>query len=37
MALREQLNDDIKAAMKAREQEKLNALRLRLLGRRDQA
>ena len=30
MALREQLNDDIKAAMKAREQEKLNALRLLL-------
>ena len=30
MALREQLNEDIKAAMKAREQEKLNALRLLL-------
>lgn len=28
MPLREQLNEDIKAAMKAREQEKLNALRL---------
>ncbi len=30
MALREQLNEDIKAAMKAREQEKLAALRLML-------
>jgi hypothetical protein len=30
MALREKLNDDIKNAMKAREQEKLNALRLML-------
>ena len=30
MALREQLNEDIKVAMKAREQEKLNALRLLL-------
>ena len=30
MALREQLNEDIKAAMKAREQEKLGALRLLL-------
>ena len=30
MPLREQLNEDIKAAMKAREQEKLNALRLLL-------
>ena len=30
MALREQLNEDIKAAMKAREQDKLNALRLLL-------
>ncbi|HEX4331214.1 MAG TPA: GatB/YqeY domain-containing protein [Usitatibacter sp.] len=30
MALREQLNDDIKAAMKAREAEKLGALRLML-------
>ena len=28
MALREQLNDDIKAAMKARDSERLNALRL---------
>jgi uncharacterized protein YqeY len=30
MPLREQLNDDIKTAMKAREQDKLNALRLLL-------
>ena len=30
MPLRERLNDEIKAAMKAREQEKLNALRLML-------
>jgi len=30
MPLREQLNDDIKSAMKAREQDKLNALRLLL-------
>ena len=30
MALREQLNEDIKTAMKAREQDKLNALRLLL-------
>ncbi len=30
MPLREQLNEDIKTAMKAREQEKLNALRLLL-------
>ena len=30
MALREQLNDDIKSAMKAREQDKLGALRLLL-------
>ena len=30
MALRERLNEDMKAAMKAREQEKLNALRLLL-------
>ena len=30
MALREQLNEDIKTAMKAREQEKLGALRLML-------
>jgi hypothetical protein len=30
MPLREQLNEDIKAAMKAREQDKLNALRLML-------
>ena len=30
MALRERLNEDIKTAMKAREQEKLNALRLML-------
>jgi uncharacterized protein YqeY len=30
MALREKLNDEIKAAMKAREQERLNALRLML-------
>ena len=30
MALRERLNEDIKVAMKAREQEKLNALRLLL-------
>jgi uncharacterized protein YqeY len=30
MPLRERLNEDIKAAMKAREQEKLNALRLLL-------
>ncbi len=30
MALRERLNEDIKAAMKAREQEKLGALRLML-------
>ncbi len=30
MALREQLNEDIKAAMKVREQERLNALRLML-------
>ena len=30
MALREQLNEDIKTAMKAREQERLNALRLML-------
>lgn len=30
MALREQLNDDIKTAMKAREQDKLGALRLML-------
>ena len=30
MALREQLNEDIKSAMKAREQEKLAALRLML-------
>ena len=30
MALREKLNEDIKTAMKAREQEKLNALRLML-------
>ena len=30
MPLREQLNEDIKSAMKAREQEKLNALRLLL-------
>ena len=30
MALREQLNEDIKAAMKAREQQKLDALRLLL-------
>ena len=30
MALREQLNEDIKSAMKAREQERLNALRLLL-------
>ncbi len=32
MALREQLNEDMKAAMKAREQEKLGALRLLLAG-----
>src|SRR3954463_7767502 len=30
MGLREQLNEDIKTAMKAREQDKLNALRLLL-------
>src|SRR5258706_16142471 len=30
MALRDQLNDDIKTAMKAREQDKLDALRLLL-------
>ena len=30
MALREKLNDEIKAAMKARDQERLNALRLML-------
>ena len=30
MALRERLNDEIKAAMKAREQDRLNALRLML-------
>src|SRR5687768_13125851 len=30
MPLREQLNEDIKSAMKAREQDKLNALRLML-------
>ena len=30
MSLRERLNDEIKAAMKAREQERLNALRLML-------
>ncbi|MBC8022998.1 MAG: GatB/YqeY domain-containing protein [Burkholderiales bacterium] len=32
MALREQLNEDMKTAMKAREQQKLDALRLLLAG-----